>query len=92
MQNIAKNPLSDITDLMYYSIKCSAELDDVKPQITKREFVEHLENNGEYAKDNGIIKKWTDKFIESIKGHFLPNESEAENNTESKKKLTGAKT
>ena len=91
LQNIAKNPLSDITDLMYYSIKCSAELDEIKPEISKREFVEHLETNSEYAKEDGIIKQWTDKFIESIKGHFLPNDNETED-TESKKKLIGAKT
>ena len=78
LNGIVENPLADITDLMYFSLKCNAEIDEIEVPFTKRFFVEYLENNKEYAKEDGIIKKWADAFIESIRGHFLPKEKEVE--------------
>lgn len=70
LENIIKNPLSEVADLMYYSIKCNCEIDEVELPITKREFISFLELGGEYGKKDGIIKQWTDKLLVTIKGTF----------------------
>jgi len=86
LQGIQENPLCDVVDLMYLSMKVECDLDDLKVPFTKREFIQYMEVE-EYGKEDGIIYKWTSKLIESISGHFLPkNEDEGNENQEEEKK------
>lgn len=77
LNSISKNPIADMVDLMYFSAKCEAELDDVKLQISKRDFLEHLEEVKDFQNTEGILAKWANAFVESIKGNFLPDVKEA---------------
>ncbi len=76
LDSISKNPISDSVDLMYYSIECEAELDGVKVDVTKREFLEHLESDNSFKSIDGLLSKWVNELIECIKGNFLPEEKE----------------
>ena len=72
LQSLVKNPISDIVDLMYFSAKCEAELDEVKLQISKREFLDYLESTKDFQNTDGVLAKWSNGFVESVKGNFLP--------------------
>jgi hypothetical protein len=85
LSSIVKNPLSDIVDLMYYSIVVESELDELEAPITKREFITYLESVNDYGNTDGLLAKWSNKFIESIKGNFLPEGTEKEEDAVKKK-------
>ena len=76
LKSLIKNPISDIVDLMYFSAKCEAELDEVKVPVTKRQFLAYLEETKDFQNTDGILAKWSNGFVESIKGNFLPDETE----------------
>lgn len=78
LENIKKNPIADCVDLMYYSAECEAELDGHNIEITKREFLEHLEKTDAFKSMDGILSSWVQELINSIKGHFLPEDVETE--------------
>lgn len=78
LQSIINNPIADSVDLMFYSAKCEAELDEIKLPIKKRDFVEFLESKKDFDDENGILAQWSNGFVESIKGNFLPDENEKE--------------
>jgi len=83
LESIVKNPIADVIDLMYFSAKCEAELDEIGVSITKREFIEYLESTGDFQKEDGVLAKYIKGLVESVKGNFLPDEKES---TEPKKK------
>ena len=85
LQSISKNPISDSVDLMYYSAECEAELDGKEVAVTKREFLAHLEETGSFKKIDGLLSLWVKELIESIKGNFLPEETETEEKEVKKK-------
>jgi len=85
LESISKNPIADMVDLMYFSAKCEAELDDVKVPITKREFVDFLEETKDFKNDDGVLSKWSKALIESIRGNFLPEEDKEVNEVAEKK-------
>lgn len=85
LESLSKNPIVDMVDLMYFSAKCEAELDEVGISITKREFLEHLEITDDFQNTEGLLAKWSNMFLESIKGNFLP-EAKEEKEDEVKKK------
>lgn len=74
LQSLIKNPIADMVDLMYYSAKCEAELDDVELGISKRDFLEHLESVNDFTNTDGYLAKWSGNLVESIKGNFLPED------------------
>jgi len=76
LNSLIKNPLADMVDLMYYSAKCEAQLDDIEVPITKREFVSYLEDSNDFQKTDGVLAEWSKKFVESIRGNFLPENEE----------------
>lgn len=76
LQSIVKNPIADMIDLMYFSAKCEAELDDVGISLTKREFVEHLEKIKDFHNDQGVLATFVKGLVESIQGNFLPEQEE----------------
>ena len=82
LQSLVKNPIADMVDLMYFSAKCEAELDEVKLPITKREFLEFLENTGDFKKTDGLLAQWSNGLVESVKGYFLENDAEETNDKE----------
>lgn len=84
LSSISKNPIADIVDLMYFSAKCEAELDEVKLQITKRDFLDYLEETNDFKNDQGLIAMWANSFTESLKGNFLPEVEENSNANEKK--------
>lgn len=75
LQSLVKNPISDMVDLMFYSAKCEAEIDEVELKITKRQFLTHLEETKDFDNTDGLLARWSNKFIETIKGNFLPEGS-----------------
>lgn len=75
LQSIVKNPVADMVDLMYYSAKCEAELDDVKLAISKREFLEFLEANNDFQNTDGYLAEWSKKLVESVKVMFVENDA-----------------
>lgn len=81
LQGIKNNV--DIIDLMYISAKTEAYLDEVNLPFTRREFITHFEENSDFNKS---IKDWELKFVESIKGHFLPSEEDIKEVEDSEKK------
>lgn len=89
LQSLAKNPVADTVDLMYLSAVVEAELDGVKLQLTKREFLDYLESIEDFKNTEGIIAQWSKGLMETIKGNFLPdepNEDVAEKEDDVKKK------
>jgi len=87
LQSLIKNPISDMVDLMFFSAKCEAELDDINLPISKRDFLNYLEENNDFDNLNGALSKWSQNFVETIKGNFLPQqeeEKEVEEETEKK--------
>lgn len=86
LKSLAKNPIADMVDLMYYSAKCEAELDDVKLQITKRDLLNHLEEIKDFDNTDGHIAKWSSGLMESIKGNFLPENTETDEKEDDLKK------
>ena len=74
LTSLIKNPISDMVDLLWFSAQCEAELDEVELPIKKRDLVEHLEKTKDFDNDKGVLAKWSAKFIESIKGNFLPED------------------
>ena len=86
LQSLLKNPIADMVDLMYYSAKCEAELDEVNLKITKREFLTHLEETKDFDDTNGLLAKWSNSLVGTIKGNFLPEESEDKIDSDAEKK------
>lgn len=84
LQSLVKNPIADMVDLMFYSAKCEAEIDEVELKITKREFLTHLEQTKDFDNTDGVLAQWSNKFIETIKGNFLPEEKEVDQAAEKK--------
>lgn len=80
LQGIKNNV--DIIDLMYISAKTEAYLDEINLPFTRREFISYFEENRDFDKH---IKEWELKFVESVKGHFLPKEEDSENKEGEKK-------
>lgn len=78
LQSLIKNPIADMVDLMYYSAICEAELDDIQLPISKRDFVEYLEQTKDFEKLDGLVARWSNKFMETIKGNFLPEAKDSE--------------
>lgn len=76
LQSLVKNPIADMVDLMYYSAKCEAELDEVKLSISKRDLLDYLEQNNDFNNADGALSKWSAKLVESVKGLFTVNETE----------------
>ena len=73
VEELGKNTLSFLPDLMWLSIKVDAELDDKQPSITKREFNEYLENSKDLSNNEGIGARFVSEFSNSIKTN-LPQE------------------
>lgn len=88
LQSIVRNPVSDMVDLMYFSAKCEAELDEVELLITKRELLDFLEENNDFKNVDGYLSKWSKKLLGTIEGNFIPKEDEedTDDKTVSKKK------
>lgn len=84
LQSLVKNPIADMVDLMFYSAKCEAEIDEVELKITKRDFLTHLEETKDFDNTDGLLAQWSNKFIETIKGNFLPEENEVDKAAEKK--------
>lgn len=84
--DIAKNPISDVVDLMYFSAKIEAEIDETKLDLTKREFLKFLEDNNEFNKNDGVINQWANGLQETVKGYFLPNNDTEETEVDTEKK------
>lgn len=78
LNSLIKNPISDMVDLMWYSAQCEAELDGVELPITKRDLVEHLETTNDFDNLDGYLSKFNAGIVETIKGHFLPEDDEKE--------------
>ncbi len=76
LQSIAKNPVADMVDLMYYSAKCEAELDDINIPISKRDFLEFLEENDDFKNTDGHLAKWSNDLVKSVKVMFAENDKE----------------
>lgn len=76
LSSLVKNPISDMVDLMWYSAQCEAELDEIELPIKKRDLVDHLEQTKDFDNVDGMLSKWSAKFIETIQGNFLPKEDE----------------
>jgi hypothetical protein len=79
LQSLVKNPIADMVDLMFFSAKCEADLDEVKLQITKREFLDFLESNNDFQKTDGYLAQWSTKLVDSVKIMFSENENVVEN-------------
>lgn len=75
---VAKHPVAKMVDLMWFSIQCEAELDEVEVPIKKRALLEHLENTKDFENEKGVIATWGAKFTESIRGNFIPEDEEIE--------------
>lgn len=88
LKSLVKNPIADMVDLMYYSAKCEAELDEVKLPITKRQLLEHLEKKDDFNKEDGLLAKWSSGLMDTIRGNFLPNDDEDKQEGQ-KKRLIG---
>jgi len=86
LNSLMINPIADMIDLMYYSAKCEAELDEVKLQVSKREFLTFLEETKDFKKTDGILAEWSNKFVDNIKGNFLPEVEEEADAVEPVKK------
>lgn len=84
LQSLQKNPISDMVDLMYFSAKCEAELDEKELEITKREFLEHLEETKDFHNTDGVIARWSKGLMETISGNFLPETKEKEDGIKKK--------
>ena len=84
LKSLVKNPISDMVDLMYFSAKCEAEIDGIKLELTKREFLEHLEATKDFQNTEGLLATWSNAFVESIKGNFLPETKEEEGEVKKK--------
>jgi hypothetical protein len=84
LESLSKNPIADMVDLMYYSAKCEAELDEVKLDLTKREFLEHLEETKDFQNTDGLISQWSKGLMETIRGNFLPESKEEEGEVKKK--------
>ena len=76
VEELGKNTLSFLPDLMWLSIKVDAELDDKLPLITKREFIEYLETNKDLSDDKGIGARFVAEFSNSIKTNLPVEEKE----------------
>ena len=85
LTSISKHPIADMVDLMYFSAKCEAELDNVELQISKRDFLEHLEATNDFKNTDGLLAEWANKFTESLKGNFLPENEEEQTANDEKK-------
>ena len=85
LKSLVKNPITDMVDLMYFSAKCEADLDGVKLELTKRELLEYLEETKDFQNIDGLLATWSNAFVESIKGHFLPTETKEEEGEVKKK-------
>ena len=74
VEELGKNTLSFLPDLMWLSIKVDAELDGNLPQITKREFIEYLETNKDLSDAKGLGARFIHEFSESIKTNLPVDE------------------
>ena len=78
VDELGKNTLSFLPDLMYLSIKVDAELDDKQPLIKKREFIEYLENSKDLSDAEGIGARFISEFSKSIKVNLPVNEDDGD--------------
>ena len=78
VEELGKNTLSFLPDLMWLSIRVDAELDDKQPAISKREFIEYLENSKDLSDDKGIGARFVKSFSDSIKVNLPVEESGGE--------------
>ena len=78
VDELGKNTLSFLPDLMWISIKVDAELDDKLPAISKREFIEYLETTQDLSKNEGVGARFVKSFSESIKVNLPVEESGGE--------------
>ena len=86
LNGINKYPISEVVDLMYFSAKCEAELDETILPISKRDLLNFLEANNDFTDDKGNIAKFSKGLVDSIQEHFLPHSKEvAEDTTDEKK-------
>ena len=83
---LQKNPLAEFVDVMYFCIECNADLDGIKPPITKREFVNFLQDNDDFNNKEGVLANFSKGLITSINGHFTPNQEDENDSEEVKKK------
>ena len=88
LKSLAKNPIADMCDLMWFSAVCEAELDEVELPIKKRDLIEFLEQSKDFDNTEGILARWSKKFTDTIRGNFLPKEEVVEDDGV-KKKLIG---
>jgi len=86
LSSLIKNPIADMVDLMYFSAKCEAEIDEVKLNISKREFITFLEQTKDFDNTDGILAEWSGLFVKSIKGSFLPEIEDNDEISEDQKK------
>lgn len=74
---------TDVIDLMYISAKTEAYLDEKDLSFNRREFIDLI-----LSDENSLtlIEKWSNEFVESVKGHFLPQEESEDSKENSEKK------
>lgn len=81
LQGLIKYPISEMVDLLWLSIKCEASLDEVELPIKKRDLVEHLQDTKDFEDEDGILAKFSNNFVKSIRGSFI-GEEEGESSEE----------
>jgi len=84
LKSMGKDPIPEIVDLMFFSAQCEAELDEIDLPIKKRDFVEYLEDKKDFDDTEGVLAKWSSKFIKTIEGSFLPKEGNDEGTVKKK--------
>lgn len=73
--DIQNNPHSELVDLMYLSYKVNCKLDEVKPDVSKRQFVEYIERSKDLSNDDGLAANFLNKLTETM-NEFLPKSDE----------------
>lgn len=86
LQMLIKNPTANMVDLMWYSAVCESELDEVELPIKKRDFVDFLEGTNDFKNTDGVLAKYSNALLETIRGNFLPVNDEPVKEGEGEKK------